>query len=272
VSRPVASILPSTSQSTSSSFENFTLPLMETPLDKVPPVRAVSGAPFPAAGFGAAGGVVGSVAAIGMAGSTFRLLENICMILDSFDWRSRKHHPRQALSGQPFVCVLTESANELGFSSANGEEVEDGAAQTEGGGAEEIRGGADFPQPRAEDRGDADNEIAHEIVSADQLSAPLGCAVTDDGSFARGVAKFLQPANRKRHDEHGEAAGKPERHGKEREESERREDERLAPMLIGKIRDRNKAKTRHDDLHRGQNADPLRAHAHVIHSVNADPR
>src|SRR5437764_13383755 len=144
VSRPVASILPSTSQSTSSSFENFTLPLMETPLDKVPAVRAVSGAPFPAAGFGAAGGVVGSVAAIGMAGSTFRLLENICMILDSFDWRIRKHHQRQALSGQPFVCVLTESANELGFSSANGKEVEDGAAQTEGGGAEEVRGGADF--------------------------------------------------------------------------------------------------------------------------------
>src|SRR5205807_1998831 len=126
--------------------------LMVTPVDNVPPARAVSGAPFPAAGFGVGGGVAGSLAAIGIAGSTFRLLENICMILDSFDWRIRKHHPRQALSGQPFVCVLTESANELGFSSASREEVEDGAAQTEGGGAEEVRGGADFPQPRAQDR------------------------------------------------------------------------------------------------------------------------
>src|SRR5207302_1582168 len=117
---------------------------------------------------------------------------------------------------------------------------------------------ADVPEPRAHDRAEADNEIAHEIVSADQLSAPLGCAVTDDGSFARGVAKFLQPANRKRHDEHGEAAGKPKRHGKECEESERREDERLAAMFIGEMRDRKYAETRDDDFHRGENADLLR--------------
>ena len=43
-------------------------------------------------------------------------------------------------------------------------------------------------------------------------------------------------------------------------------------MSIGEVRNRDDAKTRHDDFHRGQNADLLRAHADVIHRVNDDPR
>jgi hypothetical protein len=54
---------------------------METPLDNVPPLRDVSGAPF-GVGSGLAGGA-GGVADIGIAGSTFRLLENICIGLGS---------------------------------------------------------------------------------------------------------------------------------------------------------------------------------------------
>jgi hypothetical protein len=55
---------------------------METPLDSVPPARAASGAPL-GVGSGLAAGGGGGVAVIGIAGSTFRLLENICIALSS---------------------------------------------------------------------------------------------------------------------------------------------------------------------------------------------
>src|ERR1700704_2604741 len=90
-----------------------------------------------------------------------------------------------------------------GCSSANGKKIEEGAAQAEGGGAEKVRGGANFPQPRTQHRGSADDEIADEIIRTDQLPASLGRAVTDDGSFAGRVAELLQSANRKSHDQHG---------------------------------------------------------------------
>src|SRR5438067_3034233 len=98
VRRPCESICPSSSQSISSSFLNFTVPLIETPLDKVPPGLEVSGAPFPA-GSGLAGGA-GGVADIGIAGSTFRLLENICICLDLL----RNDHGSLIHKGQPRVC------------------------------------------------------------------------------------------------------------------------------------------------------------------------
>jgi hypothetical protein len=59
-----------------SSFWNFTEPLIETPLDRMPPARGNSAAPFDASGLGGAGAGVG---AIGVTGSVLRLPENICM-------------------------------------------------------------------------------------------------------------------------------------------------------------------------------------------------
>jgi hypothetical protein len=56
----------------------LTEPLIETPLDKIPPARGNSAAPFEV-GSGRAGDGGGGVGAIGVTGSTFRLPENICM-------------------------------------------------------------------------------------------------------------------------------------------------------------------------------------------------
>src|SRR5687767_5684558 len=86
---------------------------METPLDNVPPARANSGAPF-GAGSGLVAGGGGGVAVIGIAGSTFRLLENICIALSSlvdlggFSLRQRpvERHPYpESIMGQLFTKV-----------------------------------------------------------------------------------------------------------------------------------------------------------------------
>src|SRR4051794_13304300 len=98
VSRPWESIRPSTSQSRVSSFWNLTVPLMETPLERVPPCRLNSGVPFDA-GSVLTGGAGGGGADIGMAGSTFRLLENICI-----DWVSfGREHETVMQKGQPIL-------------------------------------------------------------------------------------------------------------------------------------------------------------------------
>src|SRR5436189_2519053 len=75
---------------------------METPLDKVPPLREVSGAPF-GAGSVLAGGA-GGVAVIGIAGSTFRLLENICIGLGFLS----NDHGTVIHKGQPFPSFPSE--------------------------------------------------------------------------------------------------------------------------------------------------------------------
>jgi hypothetical protein len=92
--------------------------LIETPLDKVPPpARLVSGAPFGAGSDWAGAGGAGGVAVIGIAGSTFRLLENICIALVSllvlvgflgFSLRQRpvERHPfPKAIMGHLFTKV-----------------------------------------------------------------------------------------------------------------------------------------------------------------------
>src|SRR5205085_982275 len=71
---------------------------METPLDKVPPARGGSVAPLGGVGSVLAGGA-GGVAVIGIAGSTFRLLENICIWLGLLP----KDHGTVIHKGQPSV-------------------------------------------------------------------------------------------------------------------------------------------------------------------------
>src|SRR5947207_15705277 len=77
VRRPCESILPSTSQSISSSFWNFTVPLIETPLDNVPPLL-MSVAPL-GVGFGFAAGCCGGggVGGMGAAWLCFWMVEII---------------------------------------------------------------------------------------------------------------------------------------------------------------------------------------------------
>src|ERR1043165_2031909 len=105
VSRPWESIRPSTSPSMSSSFSNFTVPLIETPLDKVPPLLT-SAAPlgvgfdFDAGCCGGGGGV-----AMGAAGSVFRLLENICISGNLL----RQHHGTVIHKGQPFLPIRVDT-------------------------------------------------------------------------------------------------------------------------------------------------------------------
>jgi hypothetical protein len=78
---------------------------MDTPLDNVPPARWASGAPF-GAGSGLAAGGGGGVAAIGIAGSTFRLLENICIGLDLL----QNDHGTVIHKGQPCVWKWSRHA------------------------------------------------------------------------------------------------------------------------------------------------------------------
>src|SRR5213595_1454486 len=99
---------------------------METPLERVPPVRLVSVAPF-GIGFGlaAGAGAGGGGADIGAAGSTFRLLENICIGLESPSKSSWDSYSQRS----------TVSAD------TRRHEVDHCAAEAENRGPDEVRAG-----------------------------------------------------------------------------------------------------------------------------------
>src|SRR5438270_4378013 len=162
---------------------------METPLERVPPGRAVSSVPFGVGDWAALAGAAGGGADIGASGSTFRLLENICIGLGSPSKSSWDSYSQRS----------TVSAD------TRRHEVDHCAGEAENRGPDEVRAGPQFPEPCAKNRTGADEKITHQIVSADHLTAPLRRAITDDERLPRGVAEFFQSANREGGNEHREA-------------------------------------------------------------------
>src|ERR1044072_5580955 len=124
---------------------------METPLERVPP-RLTSVAPL-GAGSGLAGCGGGGVGAIGAAGSTFRLLENICLF-----GKSPSQAAWDSYSQRSNVCAAMARARRG--------KIDDRPAKTEERRANEVRSRAQVPKPGAKDRAAANQQVTHQIISA----------------------------------------------------------------------------------------------------------
>src|ERR1044072_5090346 len=123
---------------------------METPLERVPP-RLTSVAPL-GAGSGLAGCGGGGVGAIGAAGSTFRLLENICIF-----GKSPSRGAWDSYSQRSNVCAAAAPASRG--------KIDDGAAEAEERRADKVRSRAELPKPRSKDGAGADQQVTDKIVS-----------------------------------------------------------------------------------------------------------
>src|SRR6266446_10140350 len=74
---------------------------------------------------------------------------------------------------------------------ADAANIEERPGHTESRCSEEIKPRTKFPKTCTHDCCCADDQIAHQIIRADHLSASFRLAVADDECFARRVAKFL---------------------------------------------------------------------------------
>src|SRR5439155_11502803 len=76
---------------------------------------------------------------------------------------------------------------------------------SKGSRSEKIQRCSQFPKICTNQRAGTNDQIAHQIIRPNHLSAPLRFAVSDNERFARRVAKFLETANRECDREQSEA-------------------------------------------------------------------
>src|SRR4051812_18437981 len=104
------------------------------------------------------------------------------------------------------------------------------------------------PEIGAENRAEANNEIAHKIVSSHQLSSALRIGVSENERLARGVSKFFEATDNEGKDEGPEGLGQEQGDGKESEHDEGDDDETLPAVFVGVVRSGNNAEGGGDDF------------------------
>src|SRR5207253_2205900 len=119
---------------------------------------------------------------------------------------------------------------------ANCLQIKNRSGYAERGGPKKIWLRSKFPKIRAEESGNADNQIANQIIRADHLPAPLRFAVADDQRLARSIAKFFKAANSERNHERGETSRDEQTDREQREHDEGHDDEGFAAVPVGVMR------------------------------------
>src|ERR1700730_6345421 len=116
-------------------------------------------------------------------------------------WSSGRHFssaprhgvlPFRAAPGKFFLQIRERTLPLLTDSS----DVENRSSSSKHGRAQKVQAWSKAPKICADERGDADDQIANKVVGSDHLSATCRITISDDERVARGVAEAFDNATR----------------------------------------------------------------------------